>query len=92
MKKELIKSISENARLNLTDKETKKFLEQISEVISAFSKLQKVNVKNVLPSFHPIKLVKRLREDKKEPSLNQEEALSNSRHKKDFYFKGPKVI
>ncbi len=92
MKKDLVKSIAENARLALTDKEIEEFLPQLQTIIDAFSKIQKINAKDVKPSFHPIQGKHKIREDIIGSSLKQEESLSNTQHKKDGYFKGPKVV
>jgi aspartyl-tRNA(Asn)/glutamyl-tRNA(Gln) amidotransferase subunit C len=88
----LIKRIRELARINLTDKEIKKFKPEFKEILEAFSKLDEVNVDNVKPSFQPVELKNFMREDKIEECLTQEKALQNSENKKDGYFKGPKAV
>ena len=90
--KELIQHIADLARLKLTDAEIKKFLPQLKEILDAFSKLDKVNTSNTLPSFQPVELKNMLREDKVKPCLSQEKALSNAKEKKDGYFKGPMAV
>ena len=89
---ELIKKVAENARLKLTKKELDEFLPQFKEIINAFSKLDKLNTKNVKPSFQPFELKNVFREDKVKECLTQEQALKNTKHKKDGYFKGPRII
>jgi len=90
--KELIEHIAELARLKLTEAEIKKFLPQLKEILDAFSKLDKVDTKNVKASFQPVELKNMMREDKIKPSLPQEKALSNSKENKDGYFKGPMAV
>lgn len=90
--RELIKKVAEVARLELTPAEIKKFIPELNEILSAFSKIDKADTKNTRPSFQPVPLKNILREDDKEPCLSQEEALANTRHKKDGYFKGPRVV
>ena len=90
--KELIEHVAEVARLKLTDNEIEKFSKELKEVIETFSKLDKVDTKGIETGLQPVELKNILREDKKEQSLSQEEALSLSEHKKDGYFKGPKAI
>ena len=46
----------------------------------------------VEPSFQPVELKNMTREDKVEDSLKQEEALANTKNKKDGYFKGPRAV
>lgn len=90
--KELIEHVAEVARLKLKDSEIKKFISDFKEILDAFSKLDKLNVKNVESSFHPVELKNIAREDSPKECLSAEEALSNTEHKKDNYFKGPRAV
>ncbi len=90
--KELIKNVASVARLELTSEEEKQFLEDFKEILSAFSKIDEVDTKDEKPAFHAVEIKDRLRDDAVEKSLSQEEALSNTSHKKDGYFKGPRAI
>ena len=90
--RELLLKIAANARLRLTEAEIKKFLPQLGAVLDSFSKLDKLDVSKEEPSFQPIPIQNVFREDKAGICLTNEEALSNTTHKKDGYFKGPKVI
>jgi aspartyl-tRNA(Asn)/glutamyl-tRNA(Gln) amidotransferase subunit C len=89
---ELILKVAKNARLNLSEKEAREFVPQLQDVLDSFSKLDKLDVASSKPSFQPIELENVMREDKKGSCLSQEEALSNTQHKKDGYFKGPKIV
>ena len=88
----LIKRVAANARLNLTEAEIKEFLPQLKEILDTFSKLNEINTDKIQPSFQPIELVNITREDKPGISLTQDEALANTKHKKDGFFRGPKAI
>jgi aspartyl-tRNA(Asn)/glutamyl-tRNA(Gln) amidotransferase subunit C len=90
--KELIEHVAEIARLKLNNKESDKFLPQLQDILKTFSEIEKVDTKNIKPSIQPVELRNMMREDKEEISLTQEEALFNTSHKKDGYFKGPKVV
>jgi aspartyl-tRNA(Asn)/glutamyl-tRNA(Gln) amidotransferase subunit C len=90
--KELIKNVASLARLELTEAEVKKFVEDFKEILKSFSVIEKVDTKGLEGAFHSIELKNRLRDDLVEESLSQEEALANTEHKKDGYFKGPKAI
>ena len=90
--KKLLLDVAANSRLKLSEEEIEKFLPQLKEVLENFSKLDKLNVEKEEPSFQPIKLKNVFREDKVGKCLTQEEALSNTTHKKNGYFKGPKVV
>jgi len=90
--KKLIEHVAALTRLKLTDKEVKEFMPQLKEILNTFSKIDKVNTDNTEPSFQPVEVKNVMREDIAGGSLTQEEALSNTEHKKDGYFKGPKVV
>ncbi len=88
----LLKRVAENAKIELTEEEIKKFLPQLKEAMEFFSKLNEINTDNVKPSFQPVEIKNIMQEDEPEKCLTQDEALSLTKHKKDGYFKGPKVV
>jgi aspartyl-tRNA(Asn)/glutamyl-tRNA(Gln) amidotransferase subunit C len=90
--KDLIKKVAKIARLNLTESEIKEFLPQLKEILNSFSVMNDINTDNIKPAFQPIEIKNIYREDKIEKSLTQQGALSNTKHKKDGFFKGPKAI
>ncbi|MDD5148160.1 MAG: Asp-tRNA(Asn)/Glu-tRNA(Gln) amidotransferase subunit GatC [Candidatus ainarchaeum sp.] len=90
--KDLLQRVAANARLNLTDAEIKKFLPQMHDILDAFSRLDEPADLNEEPSFQPVPLKNVFRGDKAGKCLSQEEALSNTKHSKNGYFKGPKVV
>ena len=90
--KELVEKIAKNARLKLTESEIKEFLPQLKEIIEYFAVIEKAPTKNLSPSFHPIEIKNVTREDITKKCLTQQEALQNTKHKQDGYFKGPKTI
>ncbi len=90
--KDLILKVAKNARLSLTEDEIKEFLPQFKEILTSFSELDKVNTKNVKPSFQPFINRNVLREDIPKESINTEELLKNTRHKKNSYFLGPRAL
>lgn len=88
-----IRKVAEIARLNLTNTEVKKFSKDLGEILSAFKKIDRANTVNVKPSFQPMPIKNVTREDRVEPGLSREEALSNvKKNKEGNFFKGPKVI
>lgn len=88
---ELLRRVAAVARLNLTDDELHQFQTEFKDVLDAFSKIDAIDTEGIPPSFQPVEISNSLREDIIKPSLTQEEALRNSEHKSDGYFKGPKV-
>ena len=90
--KKLIKNVAELARLELNEKEEEQFLKDFKEILGAFSAIEKVDTKDIEGAFHSVEMKNRVREDLVEDSLSQKEALENTEHKKDGYFKGPRAI
>lgn len=90
--KDIVKKVAQLARLMLTGNEIEKFTPQLKEILEAFSKINKVDTKNTKMSIQPVELKNALREDKPKECLSVEDALKNTEHKKDNYFKGPRAI
>lgn len=90
--KELLNRVAKNARLKLTKEEEKKFLVEMGEVLKAFSTLDEVDTKGVQGVVQPVDMKNTMREDKAEICLERNNALRNTKHKKDKYFVGPKAI
>ena len=90
--RKLLEHVAELARIKLNDDEIKKFLPQLKEALEFFSKLKEIDTDNVKPSFQPVELKNVMREDKEAQCLSQDDALSLTEHKKDGYFKGPRVV
>lgn len=89
---ELIEKVAKNAKLELTEQEKEEFLPQLKEILESFSILDKAPVHNLHASFQPFPIKNIFREDHIEPCLTQEEALQNTKLKKDGFFKGPKAF
>jgi len=90
--KELIERVAKNSKLRLSENEIKEFLPQFKEILDTFSELKKINTDNVKPSFQPIEVKNKVREDIIKESIDVKELLKNTKHKKDNYFLGPKTL
>lgn len=90
--KETLKRVGSVARINLTKNEEDSFLDELKEILNAFSEISKLDTTNVGLSIQPLPVVNAFREDLIRESLSQDEALLNTTHKKDGYFKAPRVI
>ncbi len=80
------------SRLQLTPEETAHFAGQLDEILSYVEKLKKAQTDEVLPTSHVLELTNVTREDKVQPSLSTEEALSNAPSREGPFFKVPRVI
>lgn len=90
--KKMLRRVAEVARLELTDKEVANYSKDMEDILKAFKIIDKVNTKNVKPTFQPVDVKNVLRKDVVEKSLSQEEALANAKQKEQGYFKGPKAV
>jgi aspartyl-tRNA(Asn)/glutamyl-tRNA(Gln) amidotransferase subunit C len=90
--RQLLERVAALARLNLTDNEKDHFIPQLREILEAFSKIDEVETDDTEMSIQPIGLNEALREDEPGDCLTPEQALANTQHKNDKYFKGPRAI
>lgn len=91
--KETIDYISKLALLDLSDDEKQKLSKQLNNILSYFKKLNDLDTEEVEPVRHPIEgLTNVFREDEPWEGLTQKEALKNAEHKKDGYFKAPRIL
>jgi len=91
--KETIDQISKLALLDLSDEEKEQLSEQLGDILSYFKKLKEVDTSNIEPTTHAIDGLKNVfRKDVPWESLTNEEALKNAEHKKDGYFKAPRIL
>ncbi len=88
---EMLKRVCNNAKLQLTEKETAAFLKDTEEVLNAFRTLSQADITKTEPAFQPIPLPTVLREDSQVPSLTQEEAVTNATSINGC-IKGPRAI
>ena len=88
----VLRRVAEVARIHLTDEEINALVPEVKEILDAFSKLDEVDITNTESSFQPVVLTPNLRDDTPEKTFSQDEALSNTAHKKDGYFMGPRVV
>ncbi len=89
--RETVRKVAKLARIILSPEEEEEFSRDMKEILRAFGKIAKADTRNVKPSFHPIEISEKLRNDRIESSLPQEEALSNTKNKENGFFRGPRV-
>ncbi len=89
---ETVQRVADIARLRLSDEEVKSFSEELAEVIDYFEIIDEVNVKDIKPSFHPLKTVNNTRRDVVGECLDREKVLEQAVHTKDEYIKAPRIL
>ena len=90
--KKTVEKVAALARVKITEEETEKFVKDFKSILEFFSEIDKIDTKKAEPAFQPVEIKNVLREDKTGICLRTEDALKNTVHKKDKYFKGPRVI
>lgn len=84
--------IAELARLKFTEPEQERMTDELNMILHYVDKLNEVDTEGVEPLNTIHDQINVLREDVRQPSLSNEEALKNAPDKQDRFFKVPKVI
>ncbi|HEX7366686.1 MAG TPA: Asp-tRNA(Asn)/Glu-tRNA(Gln) amidotransferase subunit GatC [Pelobium sp.] len=90
--KETVDKIAHLARLELTDVEKERSIEELSEILSFMEKLNELDTSGVKPLIYMNDAVNVLRPDVVIQELTREEALKNAPLKSEEYIKVSKVI
>ena len=89
---EIVDHIAHLARLEFSGEKKTAIKEDMERIIDFMDKLQEVDTENVDPLIFMNKEINRLREDKAEVSISQEQALKNGPKTDSDYFRIPKVL
>lgn len=90
--KKEVEYVAELAKLEFNEEEKEEFTSQLNSILDYFKKLNELDTESVEPTAYVISMPNLLNEDKVEPSLPREEALSNSKYVEKGYFKVPKIM
>lgn len=83
--------VAKLARLSLTDAETHAFTEQLSRILEHVESLNRLDTREVPPTYHAVALDNVLREDKPHQSLDRAKVLSQAPESEAGCFKVPKI-
>jgi len=90
---ETVDHVAKLALLDLSEEEKEKLSKQLGDILNYFRKLDDLDTSKVAPTTHPISGLQNVfREDIPWKSLSNEEALKNTKHKKDGFFKAPRIL
>lgn len=89
---ETVKYVADLSRIDLQDTEIEKLSQQLESILDFINKLNKLDIKAVLPTSHILPLKNVLRDDDPGNSLSTESVLDNAPQKKDNFFVVPKII
>lgn len=87
-----VEHVARLARLKLTDEQSATLVDQLSDVLTYFDKLNELNTADVEPMSHAVQLSDVFRRDSAENSIERDEALANAPAQQDGFFKVPKVL
>ena len=90
--KDLIDHLAHLARLEFSEAEQKTLTEEFGKIVNFVSKIDELPLENVEPLIYMSEEVNRLREDKVENTLTQDQALKNAPKRDSDYFKVPRVV
>ena len=90
--KETVEKIAHLARLELTEKEKEKSIEELNEILDFMAKLNELDTTGVEPLIYMNEAVNVLRADEVKQEMTREEALLNAPLKNEEYIKVAKVI
>ena len=79
-------------RIELSDQEKLRFTAQLNTILKYFAMIDRVDTRDVRPTFHAFNLDNVMRDDIVEPCLSKEEALRNAPRREKGYFKAPRIV
>lgn len=90
--KEQVLYMAQLARLELTDEEVGVMALQLDQILQHAQKVSELDLRDIAPTSHAVKLSNVFRDDEVLDSLSQEQALSNAPEREQGMFKVPKII
>lgn len=87
-----VEHIAGLARLKLTEEEKQQYAAQLSDILDYAAKLDELNTEHIPPTASVQDIPLRLREDKAQPGLTQDQVLRNASETQDGQFKVPPVM
>lgn len=90
--KDLIKNLSNLAKINLTGEQIEKYTNDLSSVVGYMEEIKNLDVSNIQETSRIAKEENVLREDIVKQSLDQKEALKNCKNTHNGYFLVPQIL
>lgn len=84
--KDAVKHVAKLANLPLTSEEEEKYAQQLSKILEYIDQLNKVDTTGIESTFNVSGQENVMRRDETEPSLSQEDVLSNAPKKQNGFF------
>jgi len=90
--KDLIDTLSKLAKINLTKEQEEKYAGEFSSIMNYMEEIKNLDVSNIQETSRVAKDENVLREDVIKQSLDQKEALKNSKNTNNGYFLVPAIF
>jgi len=90
--KDLIDTLSKLAKINLTKQQEEKYANELSSVMGYMDEIKNLDVDDIPETARVSDERNVLREDRVVPSLNQKQALQNSKNIHNGYFLVPQIL
>ena len=90
--KQEVEHVAKLARLELSEQETDRMTDQLSNILTYVEKLNELDTKGVEPTSHVLAINNVARDDALRESLPLEQALANAPEKAAGHYKVPKII
>lgn len=92
--KEEVQHIAKLSRLGLTDQEVEKFRKELSSILDYIEKLKEVDIKDIEPTSHSLKVENIIREDKenRKPENRKKKLIHLAPETKDNYLKVKSIL
>lgn len=87
-----VRYVAKLARLKLQEEELDRYAGQLSTILNHINKISELDLAQVEPSSHIIKLVNVFREDEVRPSVPREKLLANGPEVEDGAFRVPPIM
>ena len=90
--REDVKHIADLAKLDFSEDELEKFVDEFSKILEYVSQLRELDAEGVEPTYSISAKIQPLREDIVKPSLPKEEVLKNAPEEQYGYFKITRIM
>ena len=87
-----VKYVAKLARLKIDDEDLGRYSEQLSSILNHIDKISELDLAEVEPMSHVLKLSNVFREDISRPSVSKESALSNGPEVEKGAFRVPQIL
>lgn len=87
-----VRIVAKLARLNFNEEEVARLARDLGDILQHASKIAELDLTDVEPTAHPIKLKNVWRPDEVRPSLTPEQALANAPAAEENKFRVPRIL